>query len=77
MMELILPSLVCTLLIRYDENSLKETYYAYYFILATARIGLHALVLKKHIRFLILSSAAVLYSPFVLAPVSLSLIGLL
>ena len=47
------------------------------FILATARIGLHALVLKKHIRSLILSSAAVLYFTFVLAPVSLSLISLL
>lgn len=76
-MELILPSSVFTLLIQYNENSLKETYYAYYFILAITRVGLHALVLKKHIRFLILSSAAVLYSPFHLAPVYLSLLGVL
>lgn len=47
MMELILPSSVLTLLIRYNENSSKETYYAYYFILATTRVGLHALVLKN------------------------------
>ena len=31
----------------------------------TSSTGLHAVVLKKHLRFLILSSAAVLYSPSV------------
>ena len=41
---------------------MKETYYVHFqahnLNVGTTRIGLHALMLKKHISFLILSSAA-------------------